>query len=84
MSDAFTPFANTRSKSAPGASNFRLTIVPQAQEAAPFQPVAAAVPNSPPTASKEPQVSVEREGDRITRIRVQCCCGQVVELNCAY
>lgn len=32
----------------------------------------------------EPQLSLERDGDRITRITVRCSCGQVIELNCAY
>ncbi len=32
----------------------------------------------------QPQISVQREGDRITLIRVQCACGQIIELACHY
>jgi len=32
----------------------------------------------------EPRISVQREGDRVTSIRVQCTCGQVMELACVY
>ena len=32
----------------------------------------------------EPVISVDREGDQITRIRVQCACGRVIELDCTY
>jgi hypothetical protein len=32
----------------------------------------------------EPRLSVQREGDRVTSIRIQCTCGQVLELACVY
>jgi hypothetical protein len=32
----------------------------------------------------EPQLSMQRDGDRITNIRIQCSCGQVMELACVY
>ena len=32
----------------------------------------------------EPKITLERQGDTITHIRVQCGCGQVIELKCAY
>lgn len=32
----------------------------------------------------EPRVSVQREGDRITSLRIQCGCGQVMDLACVY
>jgi hypothetical protein len=31
-----------------------------------------------------PAVTLQRDGDRITHIRVQCGCGQVIELECSY
>lgn len=31
-----------------------------------------------------PQITFQRQGDQITQIRIQCCCGQVIELNCEY
>jgi hypothetical protein len=32
----------------------------------------------------EPQVLLQRDGDRITSIRIQCSCGQVMDLACDY
>jgi len=34
--------------------------------------------------SCEPQVLLQREGERITSIRIQCSCGQVLDLACDY
>ncbi len=34
--------------------------------------------------SSAPSVSLERDGDRITAIRIECCCGQIIELSCSY
>jgi hypothetical protein len=35
-------------------------------------------------ANCRPQVTVEREGDVISHIRIQCTCGDVIELACSY
>jgi hypothetical protein len=32
----------------------------------------------------QPKITFQKEGDRITQIRVQCPCGQIIELNCLY
>jgi len=32
----------------------------------------------------EPRVSLQRDGDRVTGIRIQCTCGQMIELACLY
>ena len=32
----------------------------------------------------EPQVLLQRDGDRVTNIRIQCSCGQVMDLACDY
>jgi hypothetical protein len=34
--------------------------------------------------SPQPKITCQREGDRITQIRIQCACGQVIELACDY
>ena len=43
-------------------------------------------PNGPGASDQagKPQVTLRREGDRVTQIRVQCACGQVIELECVY
>jgi len=63
--------------------DFRVTILPQAANARPFR--AGASPATSATGSGgEPQVTLHREGDRIVGIRVQCACGQTIELACIY
>jgi hypothetical protein len=32
----------------------------------------------------EPRVTLQREGDRITHLRIQCTCGQIIDLACVY
>jgi hypothetical protein len=32
----------------------------------------------------EPRVSVQRDGNRVTHLRIQCTCGQVLDLACLY
>ncbi len=32
----------------------------------------------------QPSITLQRNGDVISSIRIQCGCGQVIELNCAY
>jgi hypothetical protein len=32
----------------------------------------------------QPKITCQRDGDRITQIRIQCACGQVIELACDY
>ena len=33
---------------------------------------------------KEPKVLIDRDGDRITHIRVLCCCGHSIVIDCQY
>ena len=51
-------------------------------------PASAQVPGMPSEPAAQPVsapvVTLQREGDRVTGIRVQCTCGEVIELNCVY
>lgn len=76
---------------APGENReFRVSIMPSGgQPASAFESLRSAAPASggpvPEGAKKcEPQVILQREGDRITGIRVQCVCGHVMDLACGY
>ncbi len=94
MTDPFVPFAPDRAGTKQADSAFRVVILPQTHAAAPafvptslgtvphaHSPDAALDPGHP---SAEPEIQLDREGDRITRITVRCSCGQVIELNCTY
>lgn len=93
MSEPFQPFTPSRGKSRPPGQPLRLSILahaggaplpgPAGIESAPSAPP----PVSPPPAAaeagrREPQVTIERDGDRITRILIRCSCGQLHELLC--
>jgi hypothetical protein len=67
---------------------FRVTVIPQSEQPGAFQSLEPLAPS--PTASAnpkkicDPRVAVQRDGDRVTGIRIQCSCGQVMEIACLY
>ncbi|MBP9901004.1 MAG: hypothetical protein V9H26_25995 [Verrucomicrobiota bacterium] len=94
MSSPFIPFlvvnpntsagpVSNRAEGRPPAGNAFIPVV--ASSAA---PLAKASPNAGPAplamACSDPLVTLQKDGDRVTHIRIQCACGQVVELACAY
>jgi hypothetical protein len=54
----------------------------------PSQSAPATAPTSNPIshshANAKPVVTLKRNGDQVTHIHIQCACGEVVELECAY
>ena len=85
--ESFVPL--TTATPAGGQREFRVTVLPEAAQARPFkslEPPAAGSAGSAanPGNSCEPHVSIQREGDRITNLRVQCTCGQIMDLACVY
>jgi hypothetical protein len=54
--------------------------------AAPSAPAKIEIPapTSAANACGKPTVTLQRTGDIVSGIRVQCGCGQVVDLNCVY
>jgi hypothetical protein len=67
-------------------ANPRVTVVSPAGQDLSFRPLGQATPVSrqPPAPVPEPRIELQREGDRVSSIRVHCGCGQVIELACAY
>ena len=50
-----------------------------------FEPFQVAAPaHSHGQGAGQPVVTLQREGERVTGIRVECACGQVIELACSY
>ncbi len=85
MSPAFTPVSAAvpagspaQAGSAPGPAD------PKAART--FRPITCGTAHgsAPPLVTGEPKVTLERDGDRITSIKIQCGCGHVIELACAY
>ncbi len=71
---------------------FHVTVIPKTAQSRPVQSLpsstvpAPAAPGGELVAGRicEPRVSLQCDGDRITNIRIQCSCGQVVDLACVY
>ncbi len=70
-----------------------LTLAPDSLAKGGFEPKTVPAPKpSPPSPcapaerqpSGAPQISLTRDGDRITKIRIVCSCGAVHELDCLY
>ncbi len=88
QTDKFLPLAD-RLPSPNPSKDFRVLVVENAKEIRPFRThatggcgtLAAAVAARP---KREPRVLLQREGDRVVGIRIECSCGQLIELACLY
>jgi hypothetical protein len=63
---------------------FQITVIPQNGQAQAFQslgkPGAAVSPNK----NSEPELTLQRDGNRITHIHIRCNCGQTHDIECVY
>lgn len=62
-------------------------FAPQPGSSARFSAVTSPAPaTAPPAATHcgELKVDLKRDGERITEIRIQCRCGELIELTCEY
>ena len=84
-SEKFVPLA--LAASAPrNRAEFQVTVLTQAEQAQALQsvgpkPAATPVPQAP---TCEPKVTLQREGERVTAIHIECTCGLIIELACDY
>lgn len=87
--EPFVPL--TAAVTRPGESlEHRVNIVTQPGHTQSFKPLTAEAPA--PTGDTalhnkktcDPRVSIQREGDQVTGIRIHCGCGQVIDLACIY
>jgi hypothetical protein len=83
MPDVFTPL--TPASLAPGgaaslAGGFKPLPSPAVASATAAVSTSAAVGNC----AAKPAVTLQRKGNVVTSIRVQCACGQVLDINCQY
>ena len=86
--DSFQPL--TSASPANKNREFRVTVIPQTQAAPPFKHLgqAGATAGESQSANSdkncEPRLSLEHDAGKISNIRIQCSCGQVMELACLY
>ncbi len=85
MKSAFVPLLSNSgsAKSSPPPSGAK--VLP-ASDARLFSPVQsnAGLHSKGAACGPEAKVTAITEGDRITKLRVQCSCGQVIEIGCVY
>lgn len=92
MNNKFVPLALPGKPAADsGSTVFRVKVLPPAEgQAAPFAPSPSSSANPPPVTSSRSgdlsaEVKLERDAQqRISRIHVQCSCGQAHQLDCSY
>lgn len=80
MSAPFIPLTLSIKPATPanGSAFQRLATLPQPH---PGFPAAATTPCTQHAAAT-PVVSLRRDGEIVTHIRIQCACGQLIELEC--
>lgn len=95
MNNDFVPLSPKRTEPE-SAHGFRVKVVPAPGATPAFTPLAppssSAAPSAPGHAhghaegapAAEPVLTVRRDGNRVTGIRIQCGCGQVIDLTCLY
>ena len=82
MSEPFVPFSLKALPVRSGAKSE--PVITGAKDAKAFQPFADDVHlGSATSGACEPHITLEKDGDRITRIRVQCPCGSIIDLACS-
>jgi len=85
--DAFVPLP-IGTRAGQQQNDFRVLVAPHpvhARSLGEAVPIAATSPKPDQTSSPcQPRVSLQREGDRIIGIQIQCSCGQQIDLACAY
>lgn len=80
----------TASPALPGQRDFSVTVISSEEKALGknFQSLEPLRPAAPVALEEkkicEPRVSVQRDGGRVTHLRIQCTCGQVMDLACLY
>jgi hypothetical protein len=84
MTDSFLPLV-TAPISAGESNLLQLKVLPQAEAKAIFEPMPeAGRAQQSAKACGKPSVTLQRQGEVVSGIRIECGCGQVIELACAY
>jgi hypothetical protein len=83
--EPFVPLTSTAPATSADRGGFQATVVSQPEQMQKFHPMESSAGAGANRASNcEPRVTVQREGDRVAGIRIQCSCGQVIDLACTY
>ena len=88
VTSTFVPFEpGTGGIDHSGDLGFTPTVVSATEAPTPLGSKTSSAPahqHSGPEASAKPVVTLQRVGDQIASIRIECVCGQIIDLNCSY
>ena len=92
MPDDFKPLSSRTPPRAGGENSvFRLASVPVSASVGSHPlPTPAQAHGLPPTSpasdpkAHSPSVTLQKDGDRVTRIQVRCTCGETTTIECVY
>lgn len=83
--NSFVPLTAGPAPAAP--REFKVAVQPgQAREAVfhSLEPLRSPAAATGENKSCEPRVTVQRDGNHVTHLRIQCTCGQIMDLACVY
>jgi hypothetical protein len=89
QTEPFVPLTTAAPKSGDG-QEYSVTVLAQSERTEAFKLLESAPAASTGGAtvrhgkSCDPRVSLQREGEHVTSIHIQCGCGQVIDLACVY
>ena len=89
QTDSFVPLTTDPVASRGERAEFKATVMSELAETQKFQiasplTTSSAAPATPHVADCQPQVNVQRDGNRVMGIHIQCSCGEVIDLSCVY
>jgi len=83
MNEPFVPLSHAAA-SGQNRTDFRVTIIAPDGNLRPFHVLGHASGKAGGGVQCEPHVTLQHEGGRVSAIRIQCACGQIIELACVY
>jgi hypothetical protein len=86
MPDVFTPLtpAALTAGGAPSAISSAGAFKPLPSPASATAAATTSATAAPGNCAAKPAITLQRKGNVVTSIRVQCSCGQVLDINCQY
>jgi|GEM_PF-1100222 len=84
--EAFVPLTSATSANTGAGAEFQATVVSQPQQMQKFHSAesSAASAGAARGANCEARITVQRDGERVAGVRIQCSCGQIIDLACVY
>jgi hypothetical protein len=83
MNEPFVPL-NKNAMPGQNRADFRVSIVSDVENLRTFQPLGHGDGKTDAGGQCEPRVTLQRDDERVSAIRIHCGCGQVIELACVY